>query len=113
MTDDTVIVFSHDGMGKAEPELAHKLAGAFLNVLDLDDRLPGAICFYTEGVRLAVKGSPVLEELGSLAAKGVRLVSCTTCLNHYGLLDELAVGEAGSMKDIVALQADAAKVITL
>lgn len=115
MTDtaDIVVVFNSDGMGRADAKLTHKLAGAFLNVLDLDDRLPRAICFYGEGVKLTVEGSPVLEELGSLAEKGVELVVCTTCLNHFDLFDDLAVGTAGGMKEIVALQWAAGKVVTL
>ena len=113
MNSSTVIVFNHNGMGQAESALAHKLARSFLELLDLDDRLPQAICFYAEGVKLTVKGSPVLEELEILADKGVDLIVCTTCLNHFELLDDLAVGKAGSMKDIIAVQAAAAKVITL
>lgn len=113
MNKSTVIVFNHDGMGKAEPALSHKLAGAFLNMLDLDDRLPRAICFYAEGVKLTVTGSPVLEELESLAGKGVELIVCTTCLNHFGVFDDLSVGTAGGMKDIVDAQDAAARVITL
>lgn len=111
--DDIVVIINSDGMGRAEPGLAHKLVGTWLNMLDLDDRLPRTICFYGEGVRLACAGSPVLEELRSLAEKGVELVVCTTCLNHYGLLDDLQVGTAGGMNDIVAAQWAAAKVITL
>ena len=118
MTDDSaqapyVIVFNHNGMGQADTALTHKLATAFLNLLDLDDRLPGTICFYADGVKLAVKGSPVLEELTSLANKGVRLIVCTTCLNYFDLFNDLAVGEAGGMKDIVEAQWAADKVITL
>ncbi len=113
MNDATVIVINHHGMGQAEPELSHKLVKTFLNILDLDDRLPRAICFYADGVKLAVAGSPVLEELESLAGKGVALIVCTTCLNHFGMLEELAAGTAGSMKEIVEAQDAAAKVITL
>lgn len=109
-----IVVFNHNGMGQADPALSHKLASAYLNLLDLqDDPLPAAICFYAEGVRLAVEGSPVLEELRSLAGKGVSLIVCTTCLNFLDLFDDLAVGEAGGMKDIMQAQARAAKVITL
>jgi selenium metabolism protein YedF len=111
--DSVTIVINNNGMGRAEPALGHKLVTTYLNMLDLDERLPQAICFYAEGVKLAVTGSPVLEELGSLAAKGVRLIVCSTCLNHFGLLEELQVGTAGGMKDIVAAQWSAAKVITL
>ena len=113
MNNTTVIVINQDGMGQADPELTHKLVKTFLNMLDLDDRLPRAVCFYAEGVKLAVAGSPVLEELESLAGKGVELIVCTTCLNHFGMLDELAVGTAGGMKEIVDAQDTAAKVITL
>ncbi len=113
MDANTVIVINNNGMGVAETTLAHKLVATYLNMLDLDDRLPAAVCLYAEGVKLAVGGSPVLEELQSLAAKGVRIIVCTTCLNHFGLLDELQAGTAGGMKDIVEAQAAAAKVITL
>ena len=113
MDNTTVVVVNHDGMGQAEPELAHKLVKTYFNMLDLDDRLPRAICFYAEGVKLAIAGSPVLEELESLAGKGVELIVCTTCLDHFSVLEELAVGAAGGMKEIVEAQDGAAKVITL
>ena len=113
MNASTVIVINNDGMGRAETALTHKLARTFLNLLDLEDRLPRAICFYAEGVRLTVAGSPVLEELGSLAEKGVELIVCTTCLNHFGIFDDLAVGTAAGMKEIVEAQGVAGKVVTL
>lgn len=109
----TVIIINNNGMGVGDTTLTHKLVSTFLNMLDLGDTLPSVICFYAEGVKLACGRSPVLEELSSLAEKGVQLIVCTTCLNHYGLLDELQVGTAGGMKDIVAAQWDADKVITL
>ena len=107
------ILFNHNGMGAGDSILTHKLASTYLNLLDLDDRLPETICFYADGVKLAVNGSPVLEELQSLADRGVRVIVCTTCLNFFDLYDERAVGEAGSMKDIVEAQWGAEKVITL
>ena len=106
------VIINNNGMGQAEPELSHKLIKTWLNLLDLDDRLPRTICFYADGVKLACSGSPVLEELQSLVAKGVAVIVCTTCLNHYGLLDELQAGATGSMKDIVEAKWAASKVIT-
>ena len=113
MKDDIVVLVNRDGMGQTDAELSHKLFRTWLNMLDLDDRLPRMICFYAGGVRMACAGSPVLEELESLAGKGVELVVCTTCLNHYGILDDLVVGVAGGMKEIVEAQWGAQKVITL
>ncbi len=61
MSDNSLaIVINNNGMGQADTELSHKLVTTFLNMLDLDDRLPETICFYAEGVKLAVTGSPVL-----------------------------------------------------
>jgi hypothetical protein len=110
---DTVILITRNGMGEADQTLQHKLIGTYLKLLDEHDLLPGAICFYTEGVRLAVEGSPVLETLGSLEKKGVRLILCSTCLNYYNLMDKVKLGIVGGMGDILEAQTRASKVITL
>lgn len=108
-----VILITNYGLGHAPAELGLKLAQAWLGLVDAGEQQPAAICLYGEGVKLACEGSPVLDELRSLAAKGTRLVVCTTCLNFFGLMEELRAGTAGSMKDIVELQWAAKKVITL
>ena len=110
---DTVILITRNGMGHAETTLAQKLVGSYLDLLELDDRLPDAICFYAEGVHLTCEGSPVLDSLADLAARGVRLLVCGTCLNFYDLEAKLAVGEASNMREIQAAQWQAAKVISL
>lgn len=107
------ILVTRDGMGSAEPALQHKLVDTFLALVEENDKLPGAICFYTDGVKLVVEGSPILERLASLEAKGVHLVICKTCLDFYGLADKVKVGVVGGMGDIVAAQWTADKVITL
>ncbi|MBK7047644.1 MAG: DsrE family protein [bacterium] len=108
-----VIVISNYGMGHAPAELGLKLVQSYLGLLDVDDKLPTAVCLYGEGVKLAIEGSPVLDELRSLADKGARVVVCTTCLNFFGVMDKLQAGTAGSMKDIIDLQWEVKKVITL
>jgi hypothetical protein len=114
MADGTVIVINRNGMGHGDPALTRdKLAGAFLNMLDLGDKLPTAICFYGEGVQLTLDDSPVLEELKSLESKGTTLIVCTTCLNFSEAIDRLAVGAAAGMKEIVDEQWGAQKVITI
>ena len=55
----------------------------------------------------------IVDAALDLADKGVRLIVCTTCLNHYEIFDDLKVGEAGGMKDIVEAQWAADKVITI
>jgi sulfur relay (sulfurtransferase) complex TusBCD TusD component (DsrE family) len=109
----TVILVTNDGMGTAEVALRHKLIGVYLKLLLENDYLPAAICFYADGVKLVVSGSPVLEVLQQIEAKGVHLVSCVTCLNYYGLNERVVVGIVGGMHDIVELLQRAQKVITL
>mgnify|MGYP001828230468 FL=1 len=114
MSNGTVIVINRAGMGHGDAALTRdKLAPAFLNMLDLGDKIPAAICFYAEGVHLTLDDSPVLEELKSLEAKGVDLVVCTTCLNFYEVMERLVVGTAAGMKEIVDAQWGAEKVITI
>jgi intracellular sulfur oxidation DsrE/DsrF family protein len=110
---DMVILVVRNGMGEAAPDLQLKLIGTYFKLLDEHNILPGAICFYTEGVNLVVEGSPILDTLQSLEHKGVRLIICSTCLNYYKLVDKVRVGIVGGMGDILEAQRRAAKVVSL
>jgi intracellular sulfur oxidation DsrE/DsrF family protein len=110
---DTVIMINHEGMGQAETELQHRLIGSYLRLINENDYLPAAICFYADGVKLTVDGSPVLEILDNLEEKGVRLIICSTCLNFFDLQDKVKTGIVGGMTDIIEAQWRASKVITL
>lgn len=103
----------HDGMGAGDPDLQHTLLRKYLFLLQENGALPGAICFYTSGVKMVVEGSPVLDVLQALESQGVRLIVCKTCLDHYGLIEKIRVGIVGGMPDIIAAQLLAGKVITL
>jgi selenium metabolism protein YedF len=110
---NTIVMITSDGMGDADLALQHKLAGTYFTLLDESNLLPAAICFYTDGVKLAVEGSPVLPQLKSLETKGVRLILCSTCLNYFDLTDKVQVGIVGGMTDIIEAQWNADKVITI
>lgn len=110
---DCAILVNHDGLGQAEEALRHKLViNYFRTLLELGQR-PQAILFYAAGVKLVTQDSPCLAELSGLAAAGVPLIACRTCLDFYGLLERVAVGEIGNMVRIVEAQAAARKVITV
>lgn len=100
-------------MGVADQALQHTLLRKYLLLLQENNTLPGAICFYTSGVKMVVEGSPVLDVLQVLEAQGVRLIVCKTCLDYYGSVDRVRVGIVGGMGDIIAAQSLADKVITL
>jgi hypothetical protein len=108
-----VILVTNDGTGKADTTLQHKLIQTYLTLLNDHNMLPAAICFYTDGVKLVIDGSPVLDLLKSLEAKNVRLIVCSTCLNYLGIIDKVKVGIVGGMTDILEAQWLAEKVITI
>ncbi len=110
---ETVLLLTRNGMGDAEPELQKKLITTYLKLLVENNLFPAVICFYGNGVKLVVTGSPVIDSLKALEAKGVRLVACSTCLNYYNLVDQVQVGVVGGMTDILESQRRAAKVISL
>jgi len=109
----TVVLITNNGMGKADETLQQKLLGKYLELIQQNNTLPNAICFYTEGVKLVVTGSPVLEQLKALEEAGVRLIVCSTCLEYFDLVDKVPVGIVGGMGDIIEAQVQAEKVITL
>jgi intracellular sulfur oxidation DsrE/DsrF family protein len=108
-----VILVTNDGLGRADPALRHKMMSIFLKLLDSSGVLPSQICFYTEGVKLVVQGSPILAELRAVEAKKVELIVCRTCLEYFGLEDRVAVGIVGGMTDIVEAMWKADSVITV
>lgn len=113
MNKNTVLVFTRYGMGDAPQELQQILAEKLLRLINETGLIPGKVLFYTDGVKLACEGSPVLDPLRALQAKGVELILCQTCLDYFGLSDHVAVGVVGGMPDIIEAMQKAGKVISL
>jgi len=109
----TALLVPHNGMGHGPPDLQRILFSKYISLTADHTPLPAAICFYTDGVKLVVQGTPAVELLKALAAKGVKLIVCKTCLDHYGLADKVVVGTIAGMPEIVDAQAAADKVITV
>ena len=112
MKNDVILV-TNNGMGHADENLQLLLIDKYLDILLQNDSLPDVICFYTDGVKLACEGSPVLEQLRVFESKGVRLIVCSTCLSYFGLNEKVQVGIVGGMGDIVEAQAKAEKIISI
>jgi sulfur relay (sulfurtransferase) complex TusBCD TusD component (DsrE family) len=110
---DTVFLFTRFGLGHAPAELQQRLADTFLRLLVQVGGETPRLLFYAEGVRLVCEGSPVLEQLQALEAKGAELIICQTCLDYFGLREQVRVGIIGGMGDIVEALAQAGKVISL
>jgi sulfur relay (sulfurtransferase) complex TusBCD TusD component (DsrE family) len=116
MLDKAVVVITRRGMGTTGPDdeaFGVEMLEKFLHALEGREDRPAAICFVTEGVTTVADDGNAVLSLRMLEEAGVRLVSCRTCLDHYGLADRVQVGETGTMADIIDLLAAADKVIDL
>ncbi|EGO65528.1 sulfurtransferase-like selenium metabolism protein YedF [Acetonema longum] len=107
----TVVVLSSDTMGTGDDELGRILMKGFLFTLTQLDVLPDVILLYNTGAKLAAKGSASLTDLISLEKSGVAVMTCGTCLNHFGITEQLGVGEVTNMYRIVEEMRDAGRII--
>lgn len=94
---NVVIQVAADTMGIGDDELGHKLLKGFIFSLTQLPELPKTMLFYNSGARVTCEGSASLEDLKNLADAGVEILTCGTCLDHYGITDKLAVGEVTNM----------------
>ena len=108
---DLVIAVDSETMGRGSDELGKLLMKSFLFAVTQLPQLPRTMLFYNGGARLTVEGSASLEDLKGLEARGVEILTCGTCLNFFGLADQLAVGGVTNMYVIAETMAKAGKVI--
>jgi hypothetical protein len=110
---NSLLQINRYGMGQGDEELGLKLISNYFKLCIEDNRLPKIVVFYNGGVKLICQGSPIIEILKQVESLGITLLACKTCLDHFGLLDKMEVGIGGTMMDIITLQANASKIITL
>jgi hypothetical protein len=116
LAKNVVILVRQEGLGSVaveDGEFGIDMFDRFLHALEGQPLKPAAICLYTAGVKLACAGSKAVFGLKMMAGMGVRIVSCRTCLDHYGLLDKVAAGETATMSDISRILMEADHVITV
>lgn len=108
---DTVVVLSSSCMGTGSDDLGSVLMKGFVYAISQQDTLPATVLLYNGGAKLSCEGAATLEDLKSLEAQGVEILTCGTCLNHYGLTEKLAVGSVTNMYVIAEKMTNASKVI--
>jgi len=107
-----VIVCSEDKMGRGNDELGSVLIRAFLHTIAGQAEKPDVMIFYNTGVKLTVEGSDVLDDLKALAAAGVEILVCGTCLNYFDIKDKLGAGAVSNMYDIASTMSRAGRLLT-
>ena len=92
-------------------ELGKVLIKGFLFAQTQLENLPDTILFYNGGAKLTCEGSDSIEDLKKLEEAGVRILTCGTCLNYYGLTEKLKVGGVTNMYVIAQTMAEADLVV--
>ncbi len=109
-TDKKNLVFiSSKTLGQGDDYLGSKLMESFL--LSLDEIPVWQIILVNGGVFLATEEGNALNHLKSLASKGVRVLVCGACLNHYQIYEQKKIGETTNMLDIITAFELADKII--
>lgn len=108
---NTVVVLGADHMGEGDEKLGRMLMKGFVYALTQTDQLPKTILLYNSGAYLSCEGSDSLEDLKTLEAEGVEVMTCGTCLNHYGLSEKLAVGSVTNMYVIAQTMMEADHIV--
>lgn len=109
---DKVVVIRSNVMGEGDPELGKVLIKGFIYALSQQEELPKTILFYNGGAYLTCEGSASLDDLKELEHRGVKILTCGTCLNFYGLSEKLKVGEVTNMYEIAATMSKASLIVS-
>ncbi len=108
-----VVYVSSEALGRGDETLGGVLMAAYLDTLAQFAQEISHVIFINSGVKLAVEGSPVLEQIQALERMGAQVLCCGTCLNHFGIADRLRVGSISNMLAILEIISRAGKVMSL
>ncbi len=109
---NTVILITSNTLGGGSDELGLALMKSFLHTL-AQSATPGTIYFLNSGVQLCAGPDALVEHMQDLFHKHWRLECCGTCLDYFGVKDDVRVGSVTGMYAIVQGLGEADKVITM
>ena len=112
-TNDFIVVFNSDEMGRGDEELGHILVKGLIYTIKETSPWPNSIIFYNSGVKLACEGSQALDDLRYMEEQGVEILSCGLCLDYYHLQEKLAVGQITNMYNIYEKMRNSNNTITI
>lgn len=110
------VFVSRERVGEGDPQLGRNLMRMALYTLSESDDAPASLLLMNSGVKLIAGPGCDEQAVGhvrALAERGTEVLVCGTCLNFYGIADDLRVGEVSNMYDILSRMQEAAKVIAL
>jgi selenium metabolism protein YedF len=112
MSVKNVIYIGSDKLGRGNDDLGQKLMRGFLRTLIDVNPYPWRIIFINSGVKLTTADQEAVDALAILEERGVEILSCGTCLEAFGLNDQLNAGRVTNMYEVIESLNTATKVIS-
>jgi len=109
--NDQVLFLSSDRVGRGDDELGKVLVESLLNTLADNEALPKRIVLVNTGVKLACGDTPTVDALKKIEEKGVEIFVCGTCLNFFGLADQLKAGRVSNAFEILNALLEAGRIV--
>ena len=91
------VVISSEVMGQGDSDLGKKLMKSFFIALSCLDTMPSSVMFYNSGVKLTTNNSEVIEMIHEIEKRGVEILICGTCVDHFKIGDRISVGKISDM----------------
>lgn len=108
------VFIGKDHVGEGDPQLGYNLMKMAIYTLSESEDVPASVLFMNSGVKLvAGDEQQIIDSVNKLIEKGTEVLVCGTCLDFYGLKEQLKVGEVSNMYDILGRMQEVAKTITL
>ncbi|MDJ0762704.1 MAG: sulfurtransferase-like selenium metabolism protein YedF [Myxococcota bacterium] len=108
-----VLTLTSDTIGRGSDALGEILMTALVQTIGEVTPCPEVIVLMNSGVKLACKGSKVIEDLKDLVARDIKLLVCGTCLGFYELTDRVLVGQVSNTFEVATQMMNASKVVSL
>ena len=108
-----MVMCATDRIGFGDDTLGLKLMINFLRTLKEMGPDLWRLVLINNGVKLTIDGAEGLPDLEDLEKRGVTILVCSTCLDHFHLLERKQVGQTTNMLDIVTAMQLADQVISI
>lgn len=108
----TVVYIGSEIMGRGDDNLGLKLMRGFLRTMIDVTPQPWRMIFINSGVKLTTVDQEAVEAISLLLERGVEILSCGTCLEAFGVADQLRAGRVTNMYEVIESMNSATKVIS-
>lgn len=110
-----VYFISSDKIGSQDADLGRLLMNNFFTKLLEAREKPSHLLFVERGVKLLQpEMSPIIHAFKILEEEyGVEILACGTCLDYYGIRDNIKTGQVCGMPDIISILHESDKVIKI